>query len=447
MDCESHSQQTMSATVTRQKVHPFFTLPSQLIFEIILKYLTLKEIACMDMAFVQHQFRDDFLSIITSTPTSYLPSYTKVFCATNVSQSCGLLYYMMKRELFMNKLTILPAKSPPSSPSGRRHRILSFSTATTTTTTFLQWKEFSTVFQPTTISAHFHKMFTTLEEIIIDGNSNFELESLLPLFSTANATTANEQVYFPNLKKLSIINYKKLSNDIFCQVFKQIFTSKHCPDLKYLDLSGNWQLQDEFLNILTQPIEGEKLPLFYQLESILFNCCFALTDEGFLQCLQSLPSSTHSSFPHLTYFACNYNDHIDEDVLELVLQACPRLRELHVVGAISLSNDFAEIVVDAPHNSLRIINVSGISRLTDEFLTSLAFYPYLEALHVEGCHKITSNAIQQFLVQVESLQVLSMRGVIQNLTRTEVIQNIQQSLLQQDSPRSKERARSLSIDM
>jgi hypothetical protein len=37
--------------------------------------------------------------------------------------------------------------------------------------------------------------------------------------------------------------------------------------------------------------------------------------------------------------------------------------------------------------------------------------------------------------------------VIQNLTRTEVIQNIQQSLLQQDSPRSKERARSLSIDM
>jgi hypothetical protein len=150
----------------------------------------------MDMAFVQHQLRDDFLSIITSTPTSYLPSYKKMFCASNVSHSCGLLYYMMKRELFMNKLTILPAKSPPSSPSGRRHRILSFSTATTTTTTFLQWKEFSTVFQPTTISAHFHKMFTTLEEIIIDGNSNFELESLLPLFSTANATTANEQVFF-----------------------------------------------------------------------------------------------------------------------------------------------------------------------------------------------------------------------------------------------------------
>jgi phage gp45-like len=40
-----------------------------------------------------------------------------------------------------------------------------------------------------------------------------------------------------------------------------------------------------------------------------------------------------------------------------------------------------------------------------------------------------------------------MRGVIQNLTRTEAIQNIQQSLLQQESPRSKERTKKLSIDM
>lgn len=161
------------------------------------------------------------------------------------------------------------------------------------------------------------------------------------------------------LTGLSLTGYKKL-DDAALQDFLFGAAPRGCG-LRHLDVSGCWRLSDKTLRALLTMHA-------VTLQSLDVSACFALTAAGLGAALSA------AALPQLVSFTMGYSEQVTPEVLSALFAAAPQLQTLRLPACVSLSDD-AGVCVARHGHSLRELDISGGSSVTDGFFARFGTFP------------------------------------------------------------------------